>query len=139
MGGEQLPIISWTAAPSVESVDFKNSLSGVAVQRQPTFQDVAGTIVVDYDFSNNPFAGSFNLVVGTILTNVYLYLHAATKGSPTTGDPNFHFASILITSAPMSVVVDGKIGLSFNFLGAGLCTSAAPGYSSADGAITYPA
>lgn len=137
VGSAQVPVISWSVNPTVEIVEFKNSLSGVWVMRQPTFGDVSGSIVIDRDFSSNPFAGSLSLTVGTIITNLTLYEAAATKGSPTSGDPAYTFASVLITSTPEQVVIEGKIGISVNFAGAGLCTNAATGYNG--GGVTYPA
>ena len=106
------------------------------VFRLPTFRDSMGSIVIDRDFANNPFAGGIDIQPSAILANLILYETAATKGSPTSGDPNFTLPYVLITSLGEQVVIDGKIGISFNFKNAGTCASTAASYSST--ALVYP-
>jgi len=109
----------------VKLVEFMNSLSGTSIVRQSTFSDISGDLTMDLDFGNDPFSAPFNLIPGTILTNLVLYLKQTSKTPSNSHDgPTIGINSVIIESVPISLVVDGKIGIKANYKGAGNGTSA---------------
>lgn len=123
IGANELAVTRWDVTPIVQTQEFKNSMSGPAVVRQPTFQDVSGTLDLDYDFANDPFASPPAIIVGSILTNLALYLHQSAKNA--LDGKKWVFPSIIIESTPMSLTVDGKVTVRVSFKGAGTNTAAA--------------
>lgn len=102
-----LPVISWRTNMSAQMAEFRNSKTGSFPYRESTFKDLTGTIVLDLDFDAVPFAAPISILPGATLTSVTL--------SPGQSGPAVVAASVIVTSVPYEVVIDGKIGLSFDF------------------------
>lgn len=109
----ELPTTKWNVDPKVEIVEFKNSKTGTFAQKEATYQDCPFTIEVDYDFDANPFGVTPGLKVGTVLTDVKLYLRG------TAGD-YWDFPTSIVVGTPQSVESEGKVTTTIN------CTNSGP-------------
>lgn len=110
IAGHELPIVSWNAKLDSETVKFKNSKTGRRVAKEATFIDGSGNMAIDWDFDDNAFAAPSNLVVGTVIGPVKCILSGGTGGA------NYiTFLTVIVTSTPIGVTIDGKIASSFNF------------------------
>jgi hypothetical protein len=116
VGGTELPSTGWDVDPTIEIVNFRNSKTDAYSLKEGTFKDVTFTIRVDYDFDANPFQAPVSIDVGTILSNVRLYLQGG--GSGGTGD-FWHFPTAIVTGTPQSVETEGKISTTINATNSG--------------------
>lgn len=104
LNGTELPITNWNTAPTAVVVPFVNSLSGGHPKKLPTITD-GGMVSFGYDWddTNNPFGTPLSIRVGTILTNVKLYIDGS-SGTRYKSAP-----SVIVVGTPLSVEVAGKI------------------------------
>lgn len=118
VGGTELPTISWRVNPTAEIVTFKNSKSGPgAPLREATWKDLTGSVVIDLDTDANPFGTPLNIQAGATITNLKLFPYG-------TADTNSAWTVpvAIVTSTPMEVAVEGKVGLSFEWAASGTFT-----------------
>jgi hypothetical protein len=109
INGNEPPVVSWRVNPTVGRQEFRNSKTGRFPMREATFFDISGSIAIDYDDAASPFAAPFNIVVGTIITNLKCYIYNSTSG------PFWNIPSALVTSTPNEITVDGRNALSFDW------------------------
>jgi hypothetical protein len=117
VGGAELPVTDWNTDPSVEIVQFRNSKTGGYSVKEATYKDANFSVGVDYDFDANPFGIAGGLTIGTILSNVKLFLRGA--GTNPAAQPYWLFPSAIVVSTPQRLVVNGNITTTFNFTASG--------------------
>jgi hypothetical protein len=104
INGNELPVVSWNSAPTAVIVPFVNSLSGGHPRKLPTITDGGMfSISVDWDDANNAFTSPLSIRVGTIITNIKLYIDGS-SGSRYKSIP-----SAIVAGTPIAVEVPGKI------------------------------
>lgn len=104
VGGTELPTINWGVKHDAELQRFRNSKTGSVDANEATFNNFEVTIVYDYDFANPPM-GTPKLYAGQTITNTSLYMNG-------TGDTTnaYGFPKLTVTSSPVTVDINGKIG-----------------------------
>lgn len=107
VAGTELPTTEWSVDPSIDIQRFLNSKTDDYAVKEGTFKDCPFTISCDYDFDANPFQAPTAITIGTILTNVRLYVNG------TSGD-YWHFPSAIVVSTPMTTGTESKPTLTFN-------------------------
>lgn len=118
VGASELAIIGWTTNPTSEVQRFRNSKTGRFTLKEPTFKDVTGTVTIEHDFDDPIFELGTPIEAGEFIEDVKLYLRK-NDTAPLATEPYWSFPSMLVTSTPQSLEVDGKIQTSFNFEGDG--------------------
>jgi hypothetical protein len=103
--GTELPITEWSVRPTAKHATFQTSKNMGYDQVEANWKSATVTITVEYDFNNNPFISPTNIQIGTVLTNVVLYLHQSGVG--TLDGPNWTFPSLLVTETNQSLQVNG--------------------------------
>lgn len=114
VSGNELPTVSWRVNPSVELQRFRNSKTGRFTLLETTFFACTGEVAIDTDFDAMPFAAPYNIVVGQTLSTTKLIENGGTGGTQ-----YFSFPSIVVTSTPVEVVIDGRLAMSFTFEASG--------------------
>lgn len=114
INGVELPVTAWSTTPAVDIIRFANSKTGGFRKKEATYKDADFTIEVDYDFDANPFAVAPGLTVGTVVTNIKLFLRGSPIGAPT-AQPYWNFPSAIVTTTPQRLENEGKITTSFSF------------------------
>jgi len=122
IGTNELSTKKWTVTPTSETYKTKNSRSGPIPQYEGTFQEYRVSIELDHDFANSPFQAPISIAVGTVLTNLYLYVHQSAKGS--LDGPKWSFSSFYVETTPQSAEVAG--GVPGSITGYGFGTFSAP-------------
>lgn len=122
VGTNELSCKKWTVTPQSETYKTKTSRSGVIPQYEGTFQEYRVSIELDFDFANNPFQAPISIAVGTVLTNLYLFLHQSAKSA--LDGPKWSFSSFYVETTPQSGEVAGGLPQTIN--GYGFGTFAAP-------------
>jgi hypothetical protein len=102
----ELPITDWEVRPSAQITRFRNSLTGPYDVVEANWLSAAVTISIEYDFNNNPFQAPAAIQIGTLLTNVKLYLHQSAPGQ--LDGSAWVFPSLLVTGTPQTLPLDGK-------------------------------
>lgn len=116
INGTELPVTGWDVDPSIEIVNFRNSKTDEFSVKEGTFKDATFTIRFDWDFDDNPFAAPIDVDLGTVLTNVRLWLRGGGAG----GTGNYwHFPLAIATGTPQSLETEGKITTSINATNSG--------------------
>lgn len=101
VNGTELPIKNWNVDPSVRIAMTDNSKSGGFMLREGSGGKTADySFLTDFDFDSNPFAAPTNLVIGTKLTNVKLYLNG-------TSGLFWNFPSSVVSRTPQGLQHDG--------------------------------
>jgi len=101
----ELPITEWSVRPTARFSTFQTSKNMGFNQVEANWKSATVTITVEYDFNNNPFIAPTSIQIGTVLTNVVLYLHQSGVG--TLDGPNWTFPSLLVTETNQSLQVNG--------------------------------
>lgn len=102
----ELPITDWDVRPSAQLNRFRNSKSGPFDIVEPNWLSATVNISIEYDFANSPFQPPASIQVGSILTNVMLYLH---QSAPDRLDgPAWIFPSLVVTSTPQTLPMTGR-------------------------------
>ena len=111
INGTELSVISWRVNATNEIVKFTNSKTGLYPYREATFHDCSVSVVIDMDFAQDPFQTPLSIQIGTTLSSVNLYLHQTAPGAM--NGLYWGFPSLIVSSTPQDLTVDGKIGTSF--------------------------
>jgi hypothetical protein len=108
INGTEIPIISWRVNASAEMVRFRNSKTGKFSLVESTFLPLTFNVVLDFDFDAPPYVSPLNIVPGSSLTTVKLFINGTADTTNCWTIP-----SAVVSSTPQDVSVEGKIGTSF--------------------------
>ncbi|MGA2233319.1 MAG: hypothetical protein ABSH22_20645 [Tepidisphaeraceae bacterium] len=102
----ELPITDWQVRPTAQITRFRNSKTGPYDQVEAAWLNATVTISVEYDFDNNPFQAPAAIQIGTLLTNVKLYLHQSAAGQ--LDGSAWSFPTLMVTGTPQTLPVSGE-------------------------------
>jgi hypothetical protein len=115
IGVTELATTNWSVDPAIDIVNFRNSKTDAYSVKETTFKNCTGTIDVDFDFDDNPFTAATPLVLGTVLTDLKLYVDDVADNTL-----YWHFPLAIVTSTPQSAPTEGKITTSIRFENSGI-------------------
>ncbi len=76
INGTEVPLKDWTADPGIRVAETDNSKSASFMLREASGgKTCAFSFLIDFDFDANPFAAPLNLVIGTKIVQVKLFLN----------------------------------------------------------------
>ena len=115
IGAVTLHVTGWDFSPDCAMVDFTHSGSGRYATVRPGKKSATGVIRIDCNVDELPT--SFSLTVGTLLSNLQLYLNATKKVTIPTA---------YVSSTPYAAGgAEGKVEFTCNFTVSGSWTEAA--------------